>query len=91
MDDIKKFENFIINKHSDDKKRREEWTLLKNDGYLPYTKTKNGFELVDIDDYKSDGKYLILKISKVDELNKARLDYISARNNYTRLMESSKK
>lgn len=91
MDDIKKFENFIINKHSDDKKRVEEWTLLKEEGYLPYIKTNKGFELVDVSEYKSDGKYFVLKISKVDELNKARLDYISARNNYSRLMESSKK
>tara|TARA_X000000368_G_scaffold418085_1_gene416478 strand:- start:374 stop:649 length:276 start_codon:yes stop_codon:yes gene_type:complete len=91
MDDIKKFENFILNKYSDDKKSKEEWSSLKEEGYLPYIKTNKGFEIVDIDNYKTDGDYHILKISKVDELNKAREDYISARKNYTNIMKSAKK
>ena len=91
MNDVKKFENFILNKYSKDKKSQEEWVSLKEQGYLPYTKTKNGFVPVDVDDYKSGGNYFILDISKVDELNKARESYISARNNYTELMQLAKK
>jgi hypothetical protein len=90
MEDITKFENFIFNKYSDDKKSQEEWKELKDSGYLPYKKTNNGYQLVDITEYKSDGNYIVLEISKVDELNKAREEFLSARRNYMNLMDSAK-
>lgn len=91
MEDVKKFENFILNKYSDDKKSQEEWKKLKDSGYLPYKKSNKGFEPVDMNEYKLDGNYIVLDISKVDELNKAREEFLSARNNYMNLMNSAKK
>lgn len=67
---IQKFESFITTKNfSDLKSWSAQYHTFKENGYLPYEKTTDGFVLVPEEKFKSHGKYTFIKTNEVDKVN----------------------